>query len=152
MKKQRISLINGKYLFWTLVILIGELALLCAAYAINLLDNFFGYIVLPFFGFFTVYTAYEAGVLALEAITVTRDGVVVAGKDEQGMTVHFEKKDLAAVFLCDAKGNRLPEDQEKYEKIGLAFALKNGKTRVRQTSRITKKQLDRIRLALEVHA
>lgn len=152
MKKQRISLINGKYLFWTLVILIGELALLCGAYAINFLDNFFGYIVLPFFGFFTVYTAYEAGVLALEAITVTREGVVVAGKDEQGTTVHFEKKELASIYLCDAKGKRIPEDQKKYEKIGLAFALKNGKTRIRQTSRITQKQLDRIRLTLEVQA
>ena len=52
-KKKRIPLINGKYLCWTLLILIGELIVLCAAYLVNLLDNVIGYIILPFFGFFT---------------------------------------------------------------------------------------------------
>ena len=151
-KKQRISLINYKYLFWTLVILAGELALLCGAYAINLLDNFFGYIVLPFFGLFAVYTAYEAAVLALEAISVSADGVVVAGKDQNGTTIHFEQKDLMCIYPCDKKGNRIAEDRDKYKDICLAFAMKNGNKRVRQTSYITQKQIDRVRLALGVDA
>ena len=78
-KKIRVPLINGKYLCWTLLILLGELIVLCAAYLVNLLDNVIGYIVLPFFGFLTVYTAYEAIVLALEAVSVSADGIVVAG-------------------------------------------------------------------------
>ena len=48
----RIPMINARYLFWTLVILVGEIVLMCAAYAINMLDNFVGYVVLPFWGFF----------------------------------------------------------------------------------------------------
>ena len=151
-KKQRIPLVNYKYLFWTLLILVGELALLCGAYAINLLDNIFGYIVMPFFGLFAVYTAYEAAVLALEAISVSADGVVVAGKDENGNVIHFEQKDLMCVYPCDKKGNRIPEDQTKYKDICLAFALKNGNKRIRQTSYITQKQIDKVRAALGVGA
>lgn len=148
-KKQRIPLINGKYLFWTLVILIGELVLLCGAYAINLLDNFFGYIVLPFFGFFTVYTAYEAGVLALEAVSISAEGIVVAGKDGQGTAIHFELQDLMEIYPCDKKGERIDEDQKKYTDIGLAFHMKNGTTKIRQTSYVTQKQIDKLRIALK---
>lgn len=150
-KKVRVPLVNGKYLFWTVMILIGELVIMCGAQALNLLDNPIGYIILPFFGFFTLYTAYEAAVLALEAISVNRDGVVVAGKDFQGNVIHFEKKDLVSIYPCDQKGNRIAEDREKYEKIGLAFVLKNGNTRVRDTSRITQAKIDRLRQAFELN-
>ena len=149
-QKVRVPLVNGKYLFWTVMILVGELAIICGAQALNLLDNPIGYIVLPFFGFFTLYTAYEAAVLALEAISVNRDGIVVAGKDFQGNVIHFEKKDLVSIYPCDQKGNRIDEDQEKYGKIGLAFVLKNGNTRVRDTSRITQAKIDRLRQAFEL--
>ena len=148
-KKKRIPLINGKYLCWTLLILIGELIVLCAAYLVNLLDNVIGYIILPFFGFFTLYTAYEAAVLALEAISVSADGIVVAGKGAQGQTVHFELDALMSVFPCDQKGNPIPK-QDKYENIGLAFRFKDGKQKIRQTSRLTAKQLAKLRDALGV--
>ena len=150
-KKIRVPLINGKYLGWTLLILLGELALLAASFAFHVLDNVLGYIVLPFFGFFTVYTAYEACVLALEAISVSADGIVVAGKDAQGKPVHFELETLMSVFPCDQKGNPLPEEQEVYENVGLAFRFKDGKQKVRQTSRLTRKQLAKLREKLGVH-
>ena len=149
-KKKRIPLVNGKYLCYTLLILLGELIVLCAAYLLGVLDNVIGYIVLPFFGFLTVYTAYEAIVLALEAISVSEDGIVVAGKDAQGQTVHFELESLMCVFPCDQKGNPLPEEQEKYENIGLAFRFKDGKQKIRQTSRLTAKQLEKLRRELGV--
>ena len=148
-KKKRIPLINGKYLCWTLLILLGELVVLCAAYLVNLLDNVIGYIILPFFGFFTLYTAYEAAVLALEAVSVSADGIVVAGKDAQGQTVHFELDALMSVFPCDQKGNLLAA-QDPYENIGLAFRFKDGKQKIRQTSRLTAKQLAKLRDALGV--
>lgn len=151
-KKRRIPLVNYKYLFCTLAILVGELALLCGAYAINLLDNFFGYIVLPFFGLFAVYTAYEAAVLALEALSVDQNGVVVAGKDENGNVIHFEQKDLMGIYPCDQKGNRIAEDQKKYKDVGIVFYMKNGKSRIRKTSYITQKQIERLRTALGVGA
>jgi hypothetical protein len=50
-KKKRIPLINGKYLCYTLLILLGELIVLCAAYLLGVLDNVIGYIVLPFSAF-----------------------------------------------------------------------------------------------------
>ncbi|MBQ1233686.1 MAG: hypothetical protein IIW17_02440 [Clostridia bacterium] len=149
-KKKRIPLVNGKYLCWTLLILLGEIALLVGAYLLGALDNVIGFIVLPFFGFFTVYTAYEAFVLALEGVSVSADGIVVAGKDAQGTAIHFEAGQLESIFPCDQKGNPLEEDKEKYESIGLAFRLQNGKMRIRQTSRLTKKQLARLREALGV--
>lgn len=147
----RIPMVNRRYLLWTTLILIGEIVLMCAAYAINLLDNFIGYIVLPFWGFFTVYTAYEAAVLALESVRVT-DGVVIAGKDQHGNDIHFKADQLVRIYPCDEKGNRLPEDAKVYRKIGLAFALKGGKTYVRQTSYLTQKKLNALRNALEVPA
>ncbi len=150
-KSIRIPMVNRRYLFWTSVILVGEIVLMCAAYAINMLDNFIGYIILPFWGFFTVYTAYEAAVLALEAIRVT-DGVVIAGKDRHGNDIHFKADQLIRIYPCDEKGNRLPEDAKVYRKIGLAFALKNGKTFIRQTSYLTQKKLDSLRAALEIPA
>ena len=149
-KKIRVPLINGKYLGWTLLILLGELVLLAASFVFHVLDNVLGYIVLPFFGLFTVYTAYEACVLAFEAVSVSVDGIVVAGKDAQGRAVHFELDTLMSVFPCDQKGNPLPEDQETYENIGIAFRFKDGKQKVRQTSRLTKKQLEKLRKALGV--
>lgn len=149
-KKQRIPLINGKYLLWTLLILVGELVLLCGAYALGLFDNFIGYILLPFLGLFTLYTAYEAAVLALEAVSVSADGVVVAGKDEQGTTIHFELQDLMGISPCDQKGNRIAEDQTRYRNIGLVFYMKNGKKKIRSTSYITQKQIDRLRNSLSV--
>lgn len=149
-KKKRVPLVNRKYLFWTLLILAGELVLLAASYVFHVLDNAIGYIVLPFFGFFTVYTAYEAFVLAFEAVSVSKDGVVVAGKDQNGNAVHFSLEALACVYPCDARGNRIPEDRGVYEKIGLAFCTKDGKKLIRQTSRITGKQLSRLRAELGV--
>ena len=149
-KKKRIPLINGKYLCYTLLILLGELIVLCAAYLLGVLDNVIGYIVLPFFGFLTVYTAYEAFVLALEAVSISKDGVVVAGKDAQGTAVHFKLENLESVFPCDQKGNPLPEDQAKYKNIGLAFRFKDGKQKIRQTSRLTAGQLARLREELGV--
>ena len=149
-KKIRVPLINGKYLGWTLLILLGELVLLAASFVFHVLDNAIGYIVLPFFGLFTVYTAYEACVLVFEAVSVSADGVVVAGKDAQGRAVHFELDTLMIVFPCDQKGNPIPEDQDVYENVGLAFRFKDGKQRVRQTSRLTKKQLEKLRKALGV--
>ena len=148
-KKKRIPLVNGKYLCYTLLILLGELIVLCAAYLLGVLDNVIGYIVLPFFGFLTVYTAYEAIVLALEAISVSEDGIVVAGKDAQGQTVHFELESLMCVFPCDQKGGLLAA-QDKYENIGLAFRFKDGKQKIRQTSRLTAKQLEKLRRELGV--
>ncbi len=145
----RIPMVNRRYLFWTSAILFGEIVLMCAAYAINILDNFVGYIILPFWGFFTVYTAYEAAVLALEAIRVT-DGIVIAGKDRHGNDVHFKHDQLLSIYPCDEKGNRLPEDAKVYRKIGLAFALKNGKTYVRQTSYLTQSKLKALRTALGI--
>ena len=147
-KNKRIPLVNGKYLCWTLLILAGELILLCGAYLFGVLDNVIGYIILPFFGFLTLYTAYEAFMLALEAISISSDGVVVAGKDTNGQTVHFELDTLMCVFPCDQKGNPLPENQDKYENIGLAFRFKNGKQKIRQTSRLTAKQLACLRQEL----
>ncbi len=149
-KKKRIPLINGKYLCWTLLILAGELVLLGASYVFHVLDNVIGYVVLPFFGFFTVYTAYEAFVLAFEAVSVSADGVVVAGKDQNGNAVHFELDALMYVYPCDARGNRIPEDRDVYEKIGIAFYMKDGKTKIRQTSRVSAKQLAKLRAALGV--
>ena len=149
-KKIRVPLINGKYLGWTLLILLGELVLLAASFVFHVLDNAIGYIVLPFFGLFTVYTAYEAFVLAFEAVSVSTDGIVVAGKDAQGRAVHFELDTLMSVFPCDQKGNPIPEDQETYENIGIAFRFKDGKQKVRQTSRLTSKQLAKLRKALGV--
>ena len=149
-KKIRVPLINGKYLGWTLLILLGELVLLAASFVFHVLDNVLGYIVLPFFGLFTVYTAYEACVLAFEAVSVSADGVVVAGKDAQGRAVHFELDTLMSVFPCDQKGNPLPEDQQTYENIGIAFRFKDGKQKVRQTSRLTAKQLAKLREMLGV--
>ena len=110
-KKRRIPLVNGKYLLWTLLILVGVLVLICGAYALGLFDNFIGYILLPFLGLFTLYTAYEAAVLALEAVSISADGVVVAGKDEQSTAIHFELQDLMGIFPCDKKGNRIKEYQ-----------------------------------------
>ena len=150
-KKRRIPLVNGKYLCWTLLILAGELIILCAAYLFGVLNNVIGYIILPFFGFLTVYTAYEAIVLALEAVSISRDGIVVAGKDAQGQTVHFELDTLMSVFPCDQKGNMLPEDQKTYENIGIAFRFKDGTQKIRQTSRLTNKQLVALRDALGVY-
>ena len=149
-KKQRIPLVNGKYLCWTSLILLGELVLLAASFVFHVLDNMLGYIVLPFFGLFTLYTAYEAFVLAFEAISVNADGVVVAGKDGHGQTVHFELDTLMSIFPCDQKGNPLPEDQAVYENIGIAFRFKDGKQKVRQTSRLTAKQLAHLRTMLGV--
>lgn len=151
-KKRRIPLVNGKYLLWTLLILVGELVVLCGAYALGLFDNFIGYILLPFLGLFTLYTAYEAAVLAFEAVSVSADGVVVAGKDEQGTTIHFELQDLMGIFPCDKKGNRIAEDQGKYKEICLAFYMKNGKKKIRTTSYITQKQIERLRSDLGVGA
>lgn len=147
---RRISMVNTRYLFWTSMILVGEIVLMCAAYALHLLDNFIGYIVLPFWGFFTVYTAYEAAVLALEAVRVT-DGIVIAGKDRHGNDIHFKAEQLQQIYPCDQKGNRLPEDTASYRKIGLAFALKDGKTYVRQTSYLTQKKLNVLRKALQLN-
>lgn len=144
----RIPMINARYLFWTLVILVGEIVLMCAAYAINMLDNFVGYVVLPFWGFFTVYTAYEAAVLALEAVRVTDEGVVIAGKDQHGTDIHFKADMLIEVYPCDLKGNRLPEDAGLWRKIGLAFALQGNKTYIRQTSYLTAKKLASLRASL----
>ena len=149
-KKIRVPLVNAKYLCWTLLILIGELVLLAASYIFHVLDNTIGYIVLPFFGLFTVYTAYEAAVLAFEAVSVSKDGVVVAGKDQHGNTVHFKLETLDCVYPCDARGQRIPEDRAVYEKIGLAFCTKDGKKWIRQTSRITQKQLSRLRAEMGV--
>ena len=151
-KKRRIPLVNGKYLLWTLLILVGELVLLCGAYALGLFDNFIGYILLPFLGLFTLYTAYEAAVLALEAVSVSADGIVVAGKDGQGTTIHFELQDLMGIYPCDQKGNRISENQSKYQNICLAFHMKNGKKKIRSTTYITQKQIDRLRSTLGVGA
>lgn len=151
-KAYRIAMVNRRYLFWTALILIGELAVMCVAYAMNLLDNFVGYIILPFWGFFTVYTAYEAAVLALEGIRVTKEGVVIAGKDQHGNDIHFESDQLVRIYPCDLKGNRMAEEQKVYRKIGLAFSLKNGRTYIRQTSFVTQKKLDQLRRVLELPA
>ena len=149
-KSVRIGMVNRRYLCWTSLILIAEIGVMCAAYAMQLLDNFVGYIILPFWGFFTVYTAYEAAVLALEAIKLTSDGIVIAGKDRHGTDIHFTQDQLLNVYPCDPKGDRLTEDQRVYRAIGLAFALKDGKTYVRQTSYLTQKKLNALRAALGV--
>lgn len=149
-RKIRVPLVNYKYLGLTLLILLGELVLLAASYVFHVLDNTLGYIVLPFFGLFTVYTAYEAFVLAFEAVSVSKDGVVVAGKSASGTVIHFTIDALECIYPCDERGNRLAEDCGVYQKIGLAFCTKDGKKLIRQTSRITSKQLARLRAALGV--
>ena len=76
--------------------------------------------------------------------------MVNAGKDEQGQQMVFHAASVVRLEMRDKTGGKpLPDDLAVYRNAELCFVMESGRVNRRKVSRLTAKQLAKVKSALE---
>ncbi len=93
----------------------------------------------------------DLGLLLTACITLG-EGVVNAGKDEQGSLMVFHADKVERIEIRDLACHPLPEDKKIYRRVKLTFIMESGRAHERKVNRLTQKQIDRVREAVAAEA
>jgi hypothetical protein len=107
-------------------------------------ENVFVSIVTILVGAFGCMCIYDVALLMTACITFG-EGMVNAGKNEQGQLMIFHADKVERIEVRDRAGNVLPEGQKKYRRVNLTFVMESGRTNPRPMNVLTAKQLQKVR-------
>ncbi len=147
-KPRRVYLRNRLYILLTLLVVVGVIALLVVFQLLGWWDNLFGSIAAVLVGGFGVMCVYDLGLLLTACLTFG-EGMVNAGKDESGALMVFHAASVERLEVRDKSGAALPEGQAVYKSIDLTFVMQSGRVNRRHLARLTQKQYEAIKAALE---
>lgn len=147
----RISIIDWLSFWLTL----GLMILLCAAmvgiYLLGWDEGLIGSILSLVLAAIGITLLLDLGFLLTACVTVG-DGVVNAGKDEQGNLMIFHADKVERIEVRDLACHPLPEDKKVYRRVKLTFIMESGRAHERKVNRLTAKQLARVREAVAAEA
>ena len=147
-KSHRVFLRNPYYIWATLGIVLACVAVITAVGVLGWWENVIVSIVTILVGAFGCMCVYDLGLLITACITFG-EGMVNAGKNEQGHQMVFHAASVTRLEMRDKDGRVLPEDAPVYKNAEIAFVMESGRVNGRKVSRLTAKQYARVKAALE---
>ena len=148
-KPRRVYLRNGVYIWATIGVIIAVAAVIIGFELLGLWDNIIGSILSVLVGAFGCMCIYDLALLLTACITFG-EGMVNAGKDEQGQQMVFHAASVVRLEMRDKTGGKpLPDDLAVYRNAELCFVMESGRVNRRKVSRLTAKQLAKVKTALE---
>ena len=147
-KPSRIYLRNPVHIWATLGIVLACIGVIAVIAALGWWENVIVSIVTVMVGAFGCMCVYDFALLMTACITFG-EGMVNAGKNQQGHQMIFHASSVKHLEMRDTAGNALPDDAPLYKNAEIAFVMESGRVNSRKVSRLTQKQLEKVREALE---
>ena len=147
----RIPLIDWQSFWLTLGLTIILAVAMVGLYLLGWDDGMIGSIVSLVMALIFCTLVIDLGLLLTACITLG-EGVVNAGKDEQGNLMVFHADKVERIEVRDLACHPLPEDKKSYRRVKLTFIMESGRAHERKVNRLTAKQLARVRAAVAAEA
>ena len=147
-KPRRVFLRNWPYIWATLGIVVAIVALIFGIELLDWWDNAIGSVVVVLVGAFGCMCLYDLALLLTACITFG-EGMVNAGKDENGQQMIFHATSVTRLEMRDKEDKVLPENTSVYKNVQLVFVMESGRVNRRKVSRLTAKQYVQVKAALE---
>ena len=147
-KPRRVFLRNWPYIWATLGIVVAIVALIFGIELLGWWDNAIGSIVIVLVGAFGCLCLYDLALLLTACITFG-EGMVNAGKDENGQQMIFHATSVTRLEMRDKEDKVLPENTSVCKNVQLVFVMESGRVNRRKVSRLTAGQYARVKAALE---
>lgn len=147
----RIPLIDWQSFWLTLGLTIILAVAMVGLYLLGWDDGMIGSIVSLVMALIFCTLVIDLGLLLTACITLG-EGVVNAGKDEQGSLMVFHADKVERIEVRDLACHPLPEDKKSYRRVKLTFIMESGRAHERKVNRLTAKQLARVRAAVASEA
>lgn len=145
---RRVYLRNAVYIWATLGVVVACIGVITLIGVLGWWENFLVSIVAILVGAFGCMCIYDLGLLITACITFG-EGMVNAGKNEQGQQMIFHASSVSRLELRDREDKVLPDDAPVYKNAQLVFIMDSGRVNRRTVSRLTAKQYARVKDALE---
>ena len=145
---RRVFLRNWVYIWATLGVVIACIAVITMVGVLGWWENVIVSIITVMVGAFGCMCVYDFALLMTACITFG-EGMVNAGKNEQGHQMIFHASSVKHLEMRDTAGNALPDDAPLYKNAEIAFVMESGRVNSRKVSRLTAKQYARVKEALE---
>ena len=147
-KPNRVYLRNPVYIWATLGVILACIAAISVLAILGWWENVIVSIICVVIGAFGCMCVYDFALLITACITFG-EGMVNAGKNQQGQQMIFHAASVKRVEMRDTAGNSLPDDASLYKNAEIAFVMDSGRVNSRKVSRLTQKQYARVKAALE---
>ena len=147
-KPRRVFLRNWIYIWATLGVVAACAGVAVLVGVLGWWENVFVSIVTILVGAFGCMCIYDLALLFTACVTFG-EGMVNAGKDEQGHLMVFHAASVKRLEVRDKTDAPLPDDLPAYKNAQLVFVMESGRVNRRGVSRLTAKQYARVREALE---
>ncbi|MBE6652913.1 MAG: hypothetical protein E7610_05815 [Ruminococcaceae bacterium] len=147
-KPRRAYLRNWVYVWATLGVILAVTALIIGFGMMGWWDNLIGSILVVPVAAFGCMCVYDLALLLTACITFG-EGMVNAGKNEQGQQMIFHASSVVRLEVRDKSDGSLPSDAPVYKNAELCFVMESGRINRRKVSRLTAKQLAKVKAALE---
>lgn len=145
---RRVFLRNWVYIWATLGVVIACIAVITLVGVLGWWENVFASIVTILVGAFGCMCLYDLALLFTACITFG-EGMVNAGKDENGHQMIFHAASVTRLEMRDKTDRVLPDDAPVYKNAQLVFVMESGRVNRRKVSRLTAGQYASVKAALE---
>ena len=147
-KVYRVRLIDGLSVLWTSLIVVALGVGIAALQFIGWFDTIIGAVLSVVFGLIFCTMVVDLAMLLTSCVTIA-DGMINAGKDEQGNVLMFHLANIVDIQLRDKQDQIVTEDRRRYTGVYLTFVMESGRINRRAPRNYTQKQIDRIRAAVK---
>lgn len=148
-KAYRVPLIDGISVLWTSLIVIALGGGIVVLQSIGWFDTVVGAVLSVVVGLIFCTMVVDLAMLLTSCVTIA-DGMINAGKDEQGNMLMFHLENITEIQLRDKQDQIVPEDRRRYTGVYLTFVMESGRINRRAPRNYTQKQIDRIRAAVKL--
>ena len=147
-KPRRVFLRNWVYIWATLGVIVAVAAVLIGFERLGLWNNVIGSVLSVLVGAFGCMCLYDVALLMTACITFG-EGMVNAGKNEQGQLMLFHASSVVRVEMRNKQDKPLPDDLPVYQNAEMVFVMESGRVNRRKISRLTAKQYAKVKSALK---
>ena len=147
-KPNRVFLRNWVYIWATAGVVAAAAAILIGLEMLGWWESTLGAILSVLVGAFGCMCIYDLALLLTACITFG-EGMVNAGKDENGHQMIFHAASVVRLEMRDKNDKVLPEDAPLYKDAQIVFIMESGRVNRRKVSRLTAGQYARVKAALE---
>ena len=146
----RVRLVDGWSVLWTSLIVVASGVGMLAMQAAGWFDTVVGAVLSVVVGIVFCTLVFDLGMLLSSCVTIA-DGMINAGKDEQGNPLMFHTKNIVEIQLRDKQDKPVTEDRKRYRGVSLTFVMESGRINRRAPRNYTQAQIDRVREAVREH-